>query len=296
MNAAYDDASTLLATINEQCITPEQWVSQYAHLFAAAATVTATVTDATVTASAATAAASPRADDVVSHTAIDVTLTAEPLTVLVMNANASVGLSTVQHLSAHAPAGCTIRAAVKDPQRGGRLTGLPAVSVVSMDAAHPDSVTAALTGVARLFLVPPVSQDRVQTTVAVARAAVAAGVRFAVLLSHVAAADGTTVLGREYAQLEQAVRATGLPTLILRASLLLESYFAFADSVRAAGAAGASASRYTHRGRGTLRCRIGRGQRPAYLVTRRARRHHHHTGRCGCRDHAGACGAAVKDP
>ena len=115
-----------------------------------------------------------------------------------------------------------------------RLTDRPGVRVVEGDFDDPASLSRALQGVERAFLVTN-STDRTEgQQKAFVRAAQGAGVEHLVKLSqlHVAAASPVRFL-RYHAAVETKIEQSGVPWTFVRPNLILQAYLPFAPAIAA---------------------------------------------------------------
>ncbi|MER7746555.1 NAD(P)H-binding protein [Streptomyces bacillaris] len=128
------------------------------------------------------------------------------MTMLVTGATGHVGRHVVRRLVA---AGHSVRALTRDADAAAFPEG---VTVFEGDLLRPDTVRAALTGVARLYLFPVA-----ETAPEVARSAASLGVRRIVVLSSDAVTDGTDPSGhRDVEEAVEAVAASGVEWTHLR--------------------------------------------------------------------------------
>jgi uncharacterized protein YbjT (DUF2867 family) len=110
------------------------------------------------------------------------------------------------------------------------------VEVVLGDFTAPNSLRDALAGVDRVFLTSANGPDEVAHEAAVIDAIVAASVRLLVKLSALGAQVGSPLPGLDWnGQIEQHLRQSGVPAVVLQSNLFMSNLFASADAV-AAGA------------------------------------------------------------
>lgn len=115
-----------------------------------------------------------------------------------------------------------------------RFTARSGVEVVRGDFDDPASLSQALAGVDRAFLVTNSTERTEAQQTAFAEAARAAGVRHLVKLSQLhAAADSPVRFLRYHAVVESAIQRAGLPYTFLRPNLVLQAYLPYARSVAA---------------------------------------------------------------
>lgn len=129
----------------------------------------------------------------------------------VTGATGTIGRPLVRALSGR---GLETRAFSRDPARGERLAG---VTWVSADLADREGLTAALEGVATLFLLTGNDEGMVRLQKNAIRAAGSAGVARVVKLSALGATDHSkSVIGLWHWVVERALRESGLEWTILR--------------------------------------------------------------------------------
>jgi NAD(P)H dehydrogenase (quinone) len=121
------------------------------------------------------------------------------------------------------PAG-DIVAAVRDPRKAASLAGR-GVQVREADYDRPETLVPAFTGAGKLLLIPSAvyGQRYPQMQRAIAAAA-EAGVGLIAYASFVNTGTSTLLLGQEHKQAEAAVRASGLPFVLLRNGAYTEMY------------------------------------------------------------------------
>ncbi|HZO49307.1 MAG TPA: SDR family oxidoreductase [Gaiellaceae bacterium] len=154
------------------------------------------------------------------------------MTVLVVGATGNAGSSVVRELRSH---GVATRAFVRDPGRARALLGED-VELAAGDLGDPASLTRALDGVERLFLACGNVPGQVELESNAIEAARAAGVRLVVKLSAAAASpDSPLLFPRWQGEIEQRLRASGLPWVLLRPTSYMTNLFLSAQAVRATG-------------------------------------------------------------
>lgn len=154
-------------------------------------------------------------------------------TILVCGATGAVGAPVVRELHAR---GATTRAFVRN-RDGSRTILPPDVEVATGQLADPASIRAALAGVERVFLACGNHPQQVEYESNVLDEAVAAGVRRVVKLSVAGAQAGSPLqFSQWHARIEERLRESGLPAVLLRPAFFMSNLLAAADSVRQAGA------------------------------------------------------------
>ncbi len=155
--------------------------------------------------------------------------------ILITGATGANGAAIVRRL---AGLGAPIRAMARSPagDAAARLRDLPGVELVGGDFDDPASLTRALAGIERAFLLTPSSARAETQQRAFVAAAQATGVRHIVKLSQFAATPDSPVrFLRYHAAVEAAVRASGLDWTFLRPNLFMQGLLAFAPGIRATG-------------------------------------------------------------
>jgi NAD(P)H dehydrogenase (quinone) len=121
------------------------------------------------------------------------------------------------------PAG-DIVAAVRDPHKAAGLAGR-GVQVRGADYDRPDTLVPAFTGASKLLLIPSaVFGQRYPQMQRAITAAAEAGVGLIAYASFVNTGTSTLRLGEEHKQAEAAIRASGLPYVMLRNGAYTEMY------------------------------------------------------------------------
>ncbi|GAA3955202.1 SDR family oxidoreductase [Hymenobacter algoricola] len=144
-------------------------------------------------------------------------------TILVTGATGTVGSELVKAL---ANRGLTVRAGVHSLIKGDRLKQLnPEVQLVEIDYARPETLHVALTGVERVFMLTPFSEDQVEIGKRIIDAAKQVGVQQVVKLS-VAGAEVTPgiQLGRWHREVEQYLEQSGLAYTLLRPGGFMQNF------------------------------------------------------------------------
>jgi uncharacterized protein YbjT (DUF2867 family) len=151
--------------------------------------------------------------------------------ILVTGATGDVGGEVVRQLVA---AGETVRVLARDPVKAAKLG--PAVEVVRGDLLQPETLTAALVGAEKLFLMagaedlPAVAQHAIP-------AAKHAGVRHVVLLSSsTILTEPMVTIGKWHLAAEQHLEASGLAWTMLRPGNFASNALRWAPTIKAQGA------------------------------------------------------------
>lgn len=151
--------------------------------------------------------------------------------VLVTGATGNTGRAIVDELARR---GTPVRAMVRAAADRAKLpAGLP-VAVADFD--DPASITAALEGAERAYLVTPSSEQAEDQQRRFADLAAKVGIRHLVVLSQLAAAEDSPVrFLRYHAAVERHVRDLGIPFTFLRPNLFFQGLLAFARPIAAEG-------------------------------------------------------------
>jgi len=144
-------------------------------------------------------------------------------TILVTGATGTVGSEVVLDL---ANRGVTVRAGVHSIIKGDRLRHIyPDTQLVEIDYRRPDTLHVALTGIERVFLLTPFTENQVAIARQVIDAAKQAGVQQIVRLS-VAGADAKPgiQLSRWHREVEEYLEQSGVAYTILRPNSFMQNY------------------------------------------------------------------------
>lgn len=153
-------------------------------------------------------------------------------TILVTGATGHVGSHLVGEL---AERGAPTRAFVRDADKARSMLGAD-VELAMGDYADPPSITAALEGVDRVFLLTPTHPEMVQWEQNIVHAATAARVQRIVKISTIGAdpeSDGR--FARWQGRCEELLKTSEIPAVTLRSSYHMTNVLFSAESVREAG-------------------------------------------------------------
>lgn len=152
--------------------------------------------------------------------------------ILITGATGTVG----QHLTSElARREAPVRALVRDSRRVSELLD-HGVQAVAGDYADPASLDAALRNVEQLFVLAPSDARATRWELALVDAAVRAGVERIVKLSVLGADLASSIrFARHHAEVEERIRATGIPATFLRPNAFMQNTLAYAGSVSAQG-------------------------------------------------------------
>ena len=152
--------------------------------------------------------------------------------VLVTGATGNTGRPLVEMLR---DSDVPVRAMVRSAAAGAQLAGRT-VEVVVADFDDPESISAALAGVERAYLVTPSSEGAQGQQERFVELAAKAGVQQLVKLSQLAADEGSPVrFLRYHAAVERRVREVGIGFTFLRPNLYFQGLFALSGPIRDQG-------------------------------------------------------------
>lgn len=152
--------------------------------------------------------------------------------ILVLGATGTVGSSVVESLS---EAGADMKAAVRDEAKAQALRD-QGVDTVMVDYADPDSLLAAMSDAARVFLLLPLAENMTAFARNALNAAKEADIKCVVRSSALGADSNAHFrLGRVHGVIDDLVEASGLPFVILRPNVFMQNYAAMGQAVRDTG-------------------------------------------------------------
>lgn len=147
---------------------------------------------------------------------------ADSRTVLVGGATGRQGNAVVDELLAR---GYSVRGLTRKPDSKGAIAlAGKGVEVVQGDYADPDSLLAAMQGVATVFFYSGFARNEVAEGNNVINAAKASGIKYLVYSSGAAAEPGIGIEGSAKAQVELAIIASGIPYTVLRPVAFMENF------------------------------------------------------------------------
>lgn len=145
--------------------------------------------------------------------------------VLVTGATGTVGSEVIQALM---QAGVSIRATYNSPNGQAKLKAWGIEETVPLEMGNADSLSAAFQGVRCAFLLVPFTPQIVEQGQALIDAAQQAGVQYVVRLSAFGARpDATTLTGQWHNNLDDYLRASGLPHTILQPNFFMQNFITF---------------------------------------------------------------------
>ena len=152
--------------------------------------------------------------------------------VLVTGATGNVGSRVIRELLAR---GASVRAFVRDPDKATVMLG-DGVELASGDFSDAASVSRALEGVDGVFLACANDPRQVEFETGVIDAAAAAGLRRIVKLSALGAEVGSSVAFWDWhGRIEEHLRASGVPFVMLRPTFNMTNLLGSAEGVRREG-------------------------------------------------------------
>lgn len=153
--------------------------------------------------------------------------------ILITGANGSNGSELVKLLAAR---NVPVRAMVRNVSRADALSS-PSVEVVEGDFDAPETLSAALSGVERAFLLTPSSERAQEQQLAFVEAAKQSGVKHIVKLSQLDADTNSSArFLRYHAAVEQAIQASGMAYTFLRPNLFMQGVLNFKPTIVAQNA------------------------------------------------------------
>lgn len=148
--------------------------------------------------------------------------------ILVTGATGTIGSRVAEALRKD---GASVRVGVRTPSKAQDLAAR-GLEVVALDFDRPETVTAAVQGVDRIFLLTPFIEHFLGQVEAVVNAAKAAGVKFILRMSALGAnPDSSDRVTREHGQCEQRVQQSGLGWAILQPTFFQDNFINFQGQV-----------------------------------------------------------------
>src|SRR3954452_12772464 len=141
--------------------------------------------------------------------------------ILVTGATGTIGREVIRHLSTKNAA---VRAGIRDANKAKAQFG-ESVELTSFDFEDRACYSVALSGVEKLFILPPLIPNQVEVTIALVDAAKSAGVRHIVKLSAIGAdVAATFTLGKWHGQTDEHIRQSGLEFTLLRPNSFMQNF------------------------------------------------------------------------
>ncbi len=149
------------------------------------------------------------------------------MTILVTGATGTVGAKVVATLRER---GQGVRAGVRSPEKAAALSSLGA-KLVRFDFGDAGSMTEAMAGVDRVFLLTPFVEEPLPLVQATVEAAKTAGVEFILRQSAAGAAPTSHFdLARHHGEGEQIVKESGIAWAVLRPTFFMDNLISFAGA------------------------------------------------------------------
>src|SRR3954469_453387 len=141
--------------------------------------------------------------------------------ILVTGATGTIGREVIRPLSTKNAA---VRAGIRDANKARAQFG-ESVELTSFDFEDRASYSVALRDVEKLFILPPLTSNQVEVTIALVDAAKSAGVRHIVKLSAIGADPAATfTIGKWHGQTDEHIRQSGLGFTLLRPNSFMQNF------------------------------------------------------------------------
>jgi len=151
---------------------------------------------------------------------------------LITGATGTIGSDVVRNV---AQSGAAVRALVRNPEKAASLQ-IQGVEWVKGDLGAPETLDAALAGVEKAFLLPPVHPDAVAHQKNFVEAAKRSGVRHIVKLSSFGADPNTTMtFGRWHGEGEKLIEQSGIAYTFLRPNSFMQNILASVPTIQGQG-------------------------------------------------------------
>ena len=149
--------------------------------------------------------------------------------ILVIGATGNIGSELTRLLVAK---GADVRVLARDKAQAEAALGSK-VQVMQGDLTRPESLSEAMKGVTKLFLVTPLHLDQVAMKSAAIQAAKVAGVKHIVMSTGIGAApDAGVEVGRWHGKSQEEVKATGIPFTFLQPTFFMQNMLMLASAIR----------------------------------------------------------------
>ena len=153
--------------------------------------------------------------------------------VFVIGATGSIGAATVTQLADKYANKLDIRAGVRNPEKAGKLKALPGVRIVQAEMGPDKKLVETFQGVETVYINTPGCENRAALTIATAEAAKIAGVKHLVVISIPTADITDAVFGRQFGEIESAIKQLGIPYTIIRLPMFIENFFGLKGAIKA---------------------------------------------------------------
>ena len=152
--------------------------------------------------------------------------------ILVIGGTGNIGTQVVRLLGER---GADFKVLARDKSKAVDSLG-GGVEIVEGDLVEPETISAAMRGVDKLFLITPFHLDQVAMKSAAIQAAKQAGVKHIVMSTGVGAGpDAAAEIGRWHGKNQEEVKATGIPYTFLQPGFFMQNLLMFAESIREQG-------------------------------------------------------------
>jgi len=148
-------------------------------------------------------------------------------TIFITGANGNVGMNTFEHLDRSK---YIVKVGVHGADKGKRFKDM-GVEVFDIDFKKKDTLMNAFKGVDRLFVIPPSVEDRGQLSINAIHAAKESGVKFIALFSVVNAEERRILFKKQFADVEEALKKSGMKWVIFQAPYFQENVLSMKDGV-----------------------------------------------------------------
>ena len=150
--------------------------------------------------------------------------------VFVIGASGNIGRATMNALSTRFGDKLDIRAGVRNPDKAEQLKQLANIQVVKAEMGD-EGLKDTFKGVETLFIIAPGTPNRVDLVIPTAEAAKAAGVKFILGVSGSSAGQPEIVLSRPFGQIEERVKALGVPCCFVRLPYFTDNFAMLKQSI-----------------------------------------------------------------
>ncbi len=155
-------------------------------------------------------------------------------TILIVGAAGNNGIAAIEALSKQQNSDIIIRAGVRSLEKGAQLKSrFPHIEIAAFNLDAPETLTPALNGVSKVYIIPGNVENRAQHAKHVIDAAVTAGtVKHIALLSVVGAEWEAILFAKQFREAEKHLEASGLPWTHLRTIWFQDNFLGWADGIK----------------------------------------------------------------
>ncbi len=152
--------------------------------------------------------------------------------ILIIGGTGNIGSEVVRRLNEK---GADFKVLARDATKAAASIGAD-VEIVEGDLSIPETVSAAIEGVEKLFLITPLHLEQVSMKSTAIQAAKNAGVKHIVMSTGMGAGlDAGVEIGRWHGTSQEEVKATGISYTFLQPGFFMQNMLMFADSIRGNG-------------------------------------------------------------